>query len=138
MIGGDPDSCRLPKTTPSFSLIPHAAWILGRIAALQLSLDSTQTLADLVETINMTIQAALPPMPTLRLNKEGKPPVPHWTRPPLTKMDLEWASLRTLDLSLLDGKPEQQEEAKQIFADSMENEGFLHIKNYGVPPDEVN
>ncbi|RSH95511.1 hypothetical protein EHS25_000603 [Saitozyma podzolica] len=82
----------------------------------------------------MTIQP-LPPMPQLKLNTEGKPAIPSWVAPPETKLDdIQWQPLRTLDLALLDGTPEQQKECQETFAAAVKNEGFVLIKNFGVAP----
>lgn len=82
----------------------------------------------------MTIQP-LPPMPQLKLDTEGKPAIPSWVAPPETKLDdIQWQPLRTLDLALLDGTPEQQKECQETFAAAVKNEGFVLIKNFGVAP----
>lgn len=67
-----------------------------------------------------------------------QPPLPPWTPPPETRLTgLEWQSLRTLDLSLLDGSPEEQRICQETCAAAVQNEGFLLIKNFGVGPEEV-
>jgi hypothetical protein len=77
-------------------------------------------------------------MPQLKLNTEGKPAIPSWVAPPETKLDdIAWQPLRTLDLALLDGTPEQQKECQETFAAAVKNEGFVLIKNFGVAPGVV-
>jgi hypothetical protein len=91
---------------------------------------------DLRTDSQMTIQP-LPPLPRLKLDKSGKPTIPSWVAPPETKLDLEWQSLRVLDLSLLDGTPEQQQECQDICQWALTNEGFLLLVGHGVAEEDV-
>jgi hypothetical protein len=79
----------------------------------------------------MTIQP-LPPLPRLKLDKSGKPTIPSWVAPPETKL-----ALRVLDLSLLDGTPEQQKECQDICQSALTNEGFLLLVGHGVAEEDV-
>ncbi|VUC31199.1 unnamed protein product [Clonostachys rosea] len=75
---------------------------------------------------------SLPPMPQFVSNTEGKPDIPPWNKPAETKEELNWADLRTLDLSLLDGTPEQQAELVETTRKAIQIDGFLFVKNFGI------
>ena len=93
-----------------------------------------------LSTIHLTMTDSttpLGPMPRLVLNKTGKPPIASWVAPPETKLDVKWQPLRVLDLSLLDGTPEQQLECQKTCEGAMMHEGFLLIENFGVEPEDV-
>lgn len=91
-----------------------------------------------VPSASSNVDYKLPPMPRLELDSKGKPNVPAWVAPPETKLDnIEWQRLRTLDLSLLDGSEEDQARCVEEFSQAVQNEGFMLIKNFGVPPEQV-
>ncbi|KAF3805954.1 hypothetical protein GCG54_00013628 [Colletotrichum gloeosporioides] len=73
----------------------------------------------------MAIDDVLPPMPQFAGSIAGKPEIPPWDKPDPTKEHLDWAELRTLDLSLLDGDPNQQAELVETTRLSIQKDGFL-------------
>jgi len=69
---------------------------------------------------------------------DGKPAVPRWQEPPPTKEDLDWASLHTIDLSLLDcSDPKVVDDLVKLTATAIKNDGFLYLTNYGVSLDQL-
>ena len=80
-------------------------------------------------------------MPTARFDpptSPGKPEVPKWIPPPPTKEDLDWASLHTIDLSLLDSPdPEVVDDLVRLTKKSIREDGFLYLTNYGVSLDQI-
>lgn len=69
-----------------------------------------------------------PPDPTIH-----KPEVPEWIPPEPTKADLDWAQLRTIDLSLLDS-PDPSVVSSLILTtkQAIKEDGFLYVTNYGI------
>lgn len=68
----------------------------------------------------------------------GKPEVPKWIPPPLTKMKLEWAELRTIELSLLDSEdPAVVADLVATTKAAIKEDGFLFLTNYGVSLEHV-
>jgi hypothetical protein len=68
----------------------------------------------------------------------SQPEVPKWSPPEPTKMDLDWAQLRTIDLSLLDSpNPAVVEELVATTKKAIKEDGFLYLTNYGVSLDQV-
>lgn len=64
---------------------------------------------------------------------EGKPHVPDWIPPEPTKEDLDWASLHTIDLSLLDSDdPKVVADLVDLTKTAIKEDGFLYLTNYGV------
>ena len=86
--------------------------------------------------LTMTIHQ-VPLLPKLKLNSAGKPAIPKWVAPPETEEDLEWQTLRSLDLSLMDGTPEQQKRCEEMCKDALTNEGFLLLEGHGVDEETV-
>ena len=76
-------------------------------------------------------------MPQLKLNVAGKPSIPKWIPAPATKENLEWASLRTLDLALLDGSLEDQAALVETCRAAIQEDGFLYLQNFGVSEEVV-
>lgn len=68
----------------------------------------------------------------------NKPEVPKWVPPEPTKMNIEWADLRTIELSLLDS-PDYQVVAKLIATTkaAIKEDGFLFLTDYGVSLEQV-
>jgi hypothetical protein len=68
----------------------------------------------------------------------NKPEVPKWVPPEPTKMDLEWADLRTIELSLLDS-PDPEVVAKLVATTkaAIKEDGFLFLTDYGVSLEQV-
>jgi len=62
-----------------------------------------------------------------------KPHVPKWIPQEPTKMDLDWADLRTIELSLLNS-PDPEVVAKLVATTkaSIKEDGFLFLTDYGV------
>lgn len=85
----------------------------------------------------MAVNETLPPMPQFVSNTAGKPEIPKWDKPEPTKEDLDWADLRTLDLSLLDGTPEQPAELVETTRLAVQLDGFLFVKNFGMTEEQL-
>ncbi|KAK5115896.1 hypothetical protein LTR62_000352 [Meristemomyces frigidus] len=69
---------------------------------------------------------------------DGKPPVPVWTPPPVTREDLAWAQLHTIDLSLLDDPdPEVVDQLVEVTKVAIRDDGFLYLDNYGVSLEQL-
>ncbi|WWC63730.1 uncharacterized protein I303_106335 [Kwoniella dejecticola CBS 10117] len=68
----------------------------------------------------------------------AKPEIPPWIPPPETKEDLDWASLKTLDLSKLDS--EDPKDIEQLLDDTrhaIKEDGFLYLTHYGIPLEKL-
>lgn len=79
----------------------------------------------------MTEQYTRPKLP-------NAPHVPDWVPPSPTKEDIDWAKLRTIDLSLLDSSdPVIVETLVQTCKAAIREDGFLYLTNYGIPLSEV-
>ncbi|EMC95879.1 hypothetical protein BAUCODRAFT_139931 [Baudoinia panamericana UAMH 10762] len=71
-------------------------------------------------------------------NIEGKPIVPRWQRPPTTQADLDWATLHTIDLSLLDSPDEDVvRDLVELTKTAIREDGFLFLTNYGVSLEQL-
>lgn len=69
---------------------------------------------------------------------EGKPVVPEWWPPAVTQMDLDWAALHTIDLSLLDShEPRVVEDIVKLTKAAIREDGFLYLTNYGISLDQL-
>lgn len=67
-----------------------------------------------------------------------KPEVPPWIPPQPTKMNLDWADLRTIELSLLDSEdPAVVADLVATTKAAIKNDGFLFLKEYGVSLEQV-
>ncbi|KAH6721204.1 hypothetical protein BKA61DRAFT_153200 [Leptodontidium sp. MPI-SDFR-AT-0119] len=67
-----------------------------------------------------------------------KPEVPAWIPPQPTKMDLEWADLRTIELSLLDS--DDSAVVAGLVATTkaaIKEDGFLFLTNYGISLEQL-
>jgi hypothetical protein len=68
----------------------------------------------------------------------GKPAVEAWTPPPTSKLDIDWAKLRTIELSLLDSPdPKVVQELVDTCKVAIRDDGFIFLTNYGVSLDQV-
>jgi hypothetical protein len=75
-----------------------------------------------------------PPSSTL----PGKPAVPQWVPPPVTKETHNFAQLKSIDLSLLDSEdPAVVDSLVQNVKQAIRDDGFLFLENYGVSLDQV-
>ncbi|CZR64271.1 related to leucoanthocyanidin dioxygenase [Phialocephala subalpina] len=68
----------------------------------------------------------------------SKPPVPEWIPPQPTKEKLEWADLRTIELSLLDSSdPEVVRGVVETTKKAIKEDGFLFLTDYGVSIEQL-
>lgn len=68
----------------------------------------------------------------------GKPTVEAWTPPPTSKLDIDWAKLRTIELSLLDSPdPKVVQGLVDTCKVAIRDDGFIFLTNYGVSLDQV-
>ena len=75
-----------------------------------------------------------PPAP----DSAGKPDVPEWNPPPVTKETHNFAQLKSIDLSLLDSEdPSVVDALVQQVKTAIRDDGFLFLENYGVSLDQV-
>ena len=75
-----------------------------------------------------------PPAP----DSAGKPVVPEWNPPPVTKETHNFAELKSIDLSLLDSEdPSVVDALVQQVKTAIRDDGFLFLENYGVSLDQV-
>ncbi|WVW84358.1 hypothetical protein I302_106392 [Kwoniella bestiolae CBS 10118] len=71
-------------------------------------------------------------------NAPGKPHVPDWFPPPATKADLDFAKLRTIDLSIMDSGDETAiKELVAMTKQAILEDGFLFIERYGVSLEQL-
>jgi hypothetical protein len=72
------------------------------------------------------------------ISNTNKPEVPKWVPPEPTKMNLEWADLRTIELSLLDSSdPEIAAKLVATTKAAIKEDGFLFLTDYGVSLEQV-
>jgi hypothetical protein len=72
-------------------------------------------------------------------SKFEKPEVPRWVPPKPTTMDVEWAALRTIELSLLDSPdPTVVSKLVETTKAAIKEDGFLFLTNYGISLEQVN
>lgn len=75
-----------------------------------------------------------PPSPNL----PGKPSVPEWNPPPVTKQTEGFATLKSIDLSLLDSDdPAVVDNLIQQVKIAIRDDGFLFLENYGVSLEQL-
>ena len=68
----------------------------------------------------------------------GKPFVPQWIPPQVTKEKHNFAELKSIDLSLLDSEdPAVVDELIQKVKFAIREDGFLFLENYGVSLEQV-
>lgn len=71
-------------------------------------------------------------------NISGKPVVPEWIPPPVTKENHNFAKLKSIDLSLLDSDdPAIVDNLIKQVKIAIRDDGFLFLENYGVSLDQV-
>jgi hypothetical protein len=72
-------------------------------------------------------------------SSSDKPHVPKWTPPEPTKIDLDWADLRTIELSLLNS-PDPEAVARLVATTkaAIKEDGFLFLADYGVSLEQIN
>ncbi len=76
--------------------------------------------------------------PFVNPSTEGKPAVPAWNPPEPTKMDLDWASLHTIDLSLMDSDdPKVVQGLVELTKTAIKEDGFLYLTNYGISLEQL-
>ncbi|RSH83772.1 hypothetical protein EHS25_005387 [Saitozyma podzolica] len=67
----------------------------------------------------------------------GKPFVEQWVRPSTTKLDIDWAQLRTIELSLLDSPdPKVVQNLVDTCRAAIRDDGFIFLTDYGVSYDQ--
>ncbi|KAI5863988.1 Clavaminate synthase-like protein [Durotheca rogersii] len=66
----------------------------------------------------------------------GRVDIDRYEHVPVTKADLDWADLVTLDLSLYDQPGGKEELVKQL-DHAVRNVGFFYVKNFNIPQEEV-
>jgi len=68
----------------------------------------------------------------------GKPVVPEWIPPPVTKESHNFAKLKSIDLSLMDSEdPAVVESLVQQVKTAIRDDGFLFLENYGISLEQV-
>lgn len=68
----------------------------------------------------------------------GKPFVPEWIPPPVTKEKENFADLQSIDLSLLDSEdPAVVDDLIQRVKAAIRDDGFLFLEDYGVSLEQV-
>ncbi|KAF8857022.1 Clavaminate synthase-like protein [Acephala macrosclerotiorum] len=68
----------------------------------------------------------------------ARPEVPEWIPPQPTKQDLEWADLRTIELSLLDSPdPDVGRGLVEMTKKAIKEDGFLFLMDYGVSIEQL-
>lgn len=82
-----------------------------------------------------TAATAALPVTNLEEHTQAKP-LPRYKQVPVTKHNLDWADLVTLDLSLFDAPGGKEQLAKQLF-DAVQNIGFFYVINFGLSQEEV-
>ncbi|KAM5341947.1 hypothetical protein ACJ41O_014978 [Fusarium nematophilum] len=68
----------------------------------------------------------------------GKPSVPEWKAPPVTKQKENFAELTSIDLSLLDSDdPAVVEDLVRQVKRAIRDDGFLFLENYGISLEQL-
>lgn len=71
-------------------------------------------------------------------NLPGKPFVPEWVPPPITKETHNFAKLQSVDLSLLDSEdPAVVDALVQQVKKAIRDDGFLFLENYGISLEQL-
>lgn len=79
--------------------------------------------------LNLTIMAPVATLPQPQ-------PLPKYEQVEVTKQELDWADLVTLDLEDFDRSGGKDRLSKQLF-DAVQNIGFFYVINFGLSQDEV-
>jgi hypothetical protein len=75
-----------------------------------------------------------PPSP----NAAGKPTVPAWVPPPITKQTDGFATLKSIDLSKMDSDdPKVVAELVEEVKVAIRDDGFIFLENYGISYEQV-
>ena len=75
-----------------------------------------------------------PPSP----NAAGKPTVPAWVPPPITKQTDGFATLKSIDLSKMDSDdPRVVAELVEEVKVAIRDDGFIFLENYGISYEQV-
>lgn len=75
-----------------------------------------------------------PPAP----DAAGKPAVPAWVPPPITKQTEGFATLKSIDLSKLDSDdPKVVAELVEEVKIAIRDDGFIFLENYGISYEQV-
>lgn len=75
-----------------------------------------------------------PPSATL----PGKPTIPDWTPPPISREPVQWAKLRTIELSKLDDPdPKVVQELVDLTRVAIRDDGFIFLTDYGISLEQV-
>ncbi|ORY26774.1 hypothetical protein BCR39DRAFT_594660 [Naematelia encephala] len=78
------------------------------------------------------------PAQPYEFDNSGLPPIPPYVPGKPTSLDIDWADLRELDLSLLDSPdPEVVKRLVKTTAQAIREDGFLFVKNYGMTLEQV-
>lgn len=62
--------------------------------------------------------------------------LPEWVPPPETSVSLDWADIKTVDLSLYD-VPGRKSELIDTVSEALRNDGFFYIVGHGIPDEMV-
>ncbi len=85
--------------------------------------------------VNMSPAAPFDPPAT---DLPGKPSVPSWIPPPVTKETHNFAKLETIDLSRMDSDdPAVVAELIEDVKRSIRDDGFIFLENYGISYEQV-
>ncbi len=60
--------------------------------------------------------------------------LPKWNPPQVTKEDVEWADILTVDLSLYDTR---KEELVKTVETALSRDGFFYVVGHGIEPETV-
>jgi hypothetical protein len=75
-----------------------------------------------------------PPSP----DAAGKPTVPAWVPPPITKQTDGFATLKSIDLSKMDSDdPKVVAELVEEVKVAIRDDGFIFLENYGISYEQV-
>ncbi|WRT70965.1 uncharacterized protein IL334_007964 [Kwoniella shivajii] len=68
----------------------------------------------------------------------GKPKVTPWVPPPTSKLDIDWAKLRTIDLSILDNPdPTVVQDLVDTCRVAIRDDGFIFLEHYGISIEQL-
>lgn len=62
--------------------------------------------------------------------------LPEWVPPPETSVSLDWADIKTVDLSLYD-VPGRKSELIDTVSEALRNDGFFYVVGHGIPDEMV-
>ncbi|KAJ8083855.1 hypothetical protein AAF712_000773 [Marasmius tenuissimus] len=82
----------------------------------------TQVAEELSSKLNLTGSSSTEPAPSL----------PKWEAPETTELDVEWADILTVDLSLYEDK---RQELIDTIQTALQRDGFFYVVNHGIPQD---